>query len=298
MSKHIAIVEDNQQIKNQIKNILTTNGYKIASCDGRAPLEDTMEQIFQLDPDLILTDISASTRGFKLLEAVKSNPRLRLVPFILVSGDEINKTRIRAYSLGADNFIAKPLNKNEIAAKIKSILNRQEEFSTAMYIDALTGIYNRRFFNQELLRQIKLHDRHHEGMALVIMDLDYFKSINDNYGHNTGDECLKAFARTISAEIRSTDIFARWGGEEFVLILERAEPVGAEHTLNKILNKLKSEPLITYGGHDLHITFSAGIGMFPSHAKEPMDLINTADQALYAAKKSGRARVILYNNFQ
>jgi len=177
---------------------------------------------------------------------------------------------------------------------VKAVMDRQKEMSEAMYLDPLTGIYNRRYFNQELKRQIKLHERHGDEFTLGIIDLDYFKLVNDKYGHTAGDRCLVSFSQIVLDEIRSTDIFARWGGEEFVLILERARLKGSVKTMNKILERIKSHTLFTVKEDEVRISFSAGLSQYPVHATEPLELINAADQAVYAAKAAGRSCIKVY----
>ncbi|MFQ6604622.1 MAG: diguanylate cyclase [Fidelibacterota bacterium] len=295
MKEHIVVIDDDKNSVNQMIHILKSEGYTVSEVTEGDDISELLEQIFNLSPDLILSDISMSPNGFDFLTAVKQDARLRIIPFIFVTGVGESRDEIKAYSQGADNYITKPIDKDEILAKVFSVLERQRDMSTAMYLDPLTGIYNRRYFNQELIRQLRLHKRHGDELTLCIIDLDHFKNVNDKYGHSAGDTCLVAFTKLVNDEIRSTDIFARWGGEEFVLILERAKLEGSERTLNKILDTVKSKPLFHYADEDINITFSAGLAQFPMHATEPLDLINAADQAVYDAKRAGRCQVKIYN---
>lgn len=294
MREHILIIDDDEQFVKQVSHLLIDAGYNITSLSGENELSKLMDKVFQLTPDLILSDISMDPDGFEFLSAIKRDSRMRMIPFIFVTGVNVEINMIKAYSNGVDNYIVKPVKNDELLAKVHAVMNRQKEMSKAMYIDPLTGIYNRRFFNQEFTRQIKLHERHDDELTLAIIDLDYFKSINDRYGHIAGDKCLVAFAKIVQEEIRSTDIFARWGGEEFVLILERAELEGSRKALIKILAKVKNTPLFRFEDTDVKISFSAGLSQFPIHAKEPLELINAADQAVYAAKAAGRSCIMVY----
>lgn len=295
MREHILIIDDDEQFVKQVSHLLIDAGYNITSLSGENELPKLMDKVFQLTPDLILSDISMDPNGFEFLSAIKRDSRMRMIPFIFVTGVDVETNMIKAYSSGVDNYIVKPVKNDELLAKVHAVMHRQKEISRAMYIDPLTGIYNRRYFNQEFTRQIKLHERHGDELTLAIIDLDYFKSINDRYGHTAGDKCLVAFAKMVSEEIRSTDIFARWGGEEFVLILERAELEGSKKTLIKILDKVKNTPLFRFEDVEVKISFSAGLSQFPLHAKEPLELINAADQAVYAAKAAGRSCIMIYD---
>jgi len=178
-----------------------------------------------------------------------------------------------------------------LLAKITSILNRQSNLDSAIYLDALTQIYNRRFFEKELARQMNLHRRHKDKFTLAMLDLDHFKSINDTYGHSLGDLALIGFTRFIQSQIRSTDIFSRWGGEEFVLIMERSDKLGAVKTLENILKNILNEVLIRANDQDIKISFSAGVAQFPDDGNNNKELIDAADKATYLAKTSGRSQV-------
>ncbi len=266
MQEQILILDDDEQFVKQISHFLIDAGYNVTSLGGITDLTILMDKVFQLTPDLILSDISMIPDGFEFLSAIKRDSRMRMIPFILITGVDVETNMIKAYSRGVDNYIVKPIKYDELLAKVHAVISRQKEMSKAMYLDTLTGIYNRRFFNQELTRQIKLHERHGDELTLAIIDLDHFKSINDKYGHTAGDKCLVAFAKIVLDEIRSTDIFARWGGEEFVLILERAELDGSIKTINKILERVKNTALFRFDDEDVKISFSAGLSQYPTLA--------------------------------
>jgi diguanylate cyclase (GGDEF)-like protein len=290
----ILIIEDDPQFCSLLSHYLSRKGYEVISVNPYGGVKETVEEVYQHNPDLILSDILMQPDGFKILKAIKSDSRLMMVPFVFISAAEQAPNKIRAYLDGAENYISKPVQQEELIAKISSILKRQKQVSSVINIDPLTKIHNRRFFNKEFQRQIKLHTRHKDEFTLAILDLDHFKRINDTYGHPCGDKCLVAFADFVKNEIRSTDIFARWGGEEFVLILERSELAGAARTVQKILDQLRAKPLVTWEGQPISISFSAGIAQFPHHGTTGKDLIEAADQAVYEAKRLGRGRVEIY----
>ncbi len=292
----ILILEDDPFFVYPIKYHLEKAGYEINVMDVLKNVEASQELIFQYSPNIILCDIKMHPNGFEILKLIKSHTQLRFIPFIFLTGVDSMPEKIRAYLGGVDDFMVKPVNKEELLAKISSILKRQADLESAMYMDPLTQIYNRRFFQKEIMRQINLHRRHKDFFSLAMLDIDHFKSINDTYGHDCGDQCLVAFTRFIQSQIRNTDIFCRWGGEEFVLIMERSEIDGSVNTLQKILDKMRNEVLIRYNEQDLIVTFSAGVAQFPNDGEDIKSLMEAADKAVYAAKKAGRCLISVYDN--
>ncbi len=287
----VLILEDDHFFIAPIRYHLEKAGYKVFVLDVLENAESAQELVFQHSPNIILCDIQMRPNGFEILKTIKSHSQLRLIPFIFMTGIESLPERIRAYLGGVDDFIIKPINRDEMLAKISSILKRQDDLEHAIYLDPLTQIYNRRFFQKELVRQIKLHRRHGDGFTLVLMDLDHFKSINDTYGHSCGDQVLIAFTRFIQNNIRTTDILSRWGGEEFFLIMERSEIDGAVKTVELLLKNLQEQVKVRWNDQVISFTFSAGVAQFPTHGEDPQVLIDTADRGLYKAKESGRCRV-------
>ncbi|RMF06907.1 MAG: GGDEF domain-containing response regulator [Candidatus Neomarinimicrobiota bacterium] len=287
----VLILEDDHYFIAPIKYHLEKAGYEVQVLDVLENAESAQELVFQNAPNIILCDIQMRPNGFEILKTIKSHSQLRLIPFIFMTGVESLPERIRAYLGGVDDFIIKPINRDEMLAKISSILKRQYDLEHAIYLDPLTQIYNRRFFQKELMRQIKLHRRHGDGLTLVMMDLDHFKSINDTYGHSCGDQVLITFTRFIQNNIRTTDILSRWGGEEFFLIMERSEIEGAIKTVETLLQKLQDEVRVRWNDQEITFTFSAGVSHFPTHGEDPQGLIDIADAGLYKAKELGRARV-------
>lgn len=155
--------------------------------------------------------------------------------------------------------------------------------------DSLTGCVNRRSFEMQLERDLRLGTRMCQPVALIMLDIDHFKRVNDTHGHGAGDQVLRLVARLIKAELRGVDTAARYGGEEFMIILPQADERGAIILAERIRHSVEQAEVPGVG----HVTVSLGIAIYPSHADDRDRLLSLVDQALYAAKRSGRNRVCL-----
>jgi diguanylate cyclase (GGDEF)-like protein len=161
--------------------------------------------------------------------------------------------------------------------------------------DPLTGLFNSRYFYQELEKEIARSHRYKNTFSLAILDIDDFKAINDTYGHQTGDEILIAIASTLRVESRGTDIVARYGGEEFVIIFPNTSKKEAVAVSERILHLINSRTIRTRGGNDVRVTISGGIASLPEDASSSKDLLYAADMAMYEAKGSGKKQIVCYN---
>jgi len=157
--------------------------------------------------------------------------------------------------------------------------------------DPLTGLYNRRYMEDFLFKQLHQAERIHASFAILMLDLDHFKRINDNYGHEAGDTVLKGVSDVLENNIRDGDIAARYGGEEFIILLYNMDTVNSQKRADLIRKDIHSLK-IKYGAEPIS---SIGIAMYPKDKKNPQELIDAADKSLYLAKKSGRNQVVLFS---
>ena len=160
--------------------------------------------------------------------------------------------------------------------------------------DPLTKLYNRRYLEDTLSRELARAQRNAQPLTVLLMDIDHFKKVNDTYGHDAGDAVLSAFAKMLTTKVRKEDIACRWGGEEFLLILGAADEGLAQSRAQEICDTARSLK-ISFQGKPIPITVSIGASVFPSHGEAPEDLIRNADQALYKAKQGGRDKVVLFD---
>lgn len=295
MRKKVLLVQSDGSLEKKLSFPVSSQGWEFYFLNQDDDIENLVDNISVEAPDVVVGNFSDLIKGAEILASIREDSRLRMVPFLFFANDKDKiADKITLYNLGAVGELHLPLRVEIAIAKIKAILSIQEEYTNAVYVDPLTKAYNRRYFTRELRRQIGLHRRHREEFSLAIIDLDHFKIVNDTYGHLVGDQVLKAFADYVKGSIRSTDIFARWGGEEFVLILERSKLEGTIKTIEKILKGLKNERVVSKKGDHIQVSFSAGVCQFPAHGDTELDLINASDKAVYAAKENGRSRVEAY----
>jgi diguanylate cyclase (GGDEF)-like protein len=163
-----------------------------------------------------------------------------------------------------------------------------EEAQRLSLTDGLTGLWNYRYFQMNFAKEIERASRFSRPLALLMLDIDRFKEVNDTYGHQRGDAVLVELSRRISAEIREVDLLARYGGEEIVLVLPETDEAGARHTAERICDVVRRAAVRVPGNGGIPITVSVGIAVFPQHGTSVTTLVERADDALYAAKSAGR----------
>jgi len=291
-SPTLLYVEDEDGIRDQLSKFL---GYFSSSLYLAKDGEEGLELYKKHLPDIVISDIKMPKKnGIEMAKAIKAiNPKQHIV---FTTAHSESGFFMDAIDLQVDGYILKPINLDQLEEKLDSIkehldLKRyydkhQEELKRKVYIDDLTQIYNRTYFEERFTKEISRYKREESPLSLIFMDIDKFKNLNDNYGHQVGDEVLKELANLLNKNIRQTDTFARWGGEEFVIIqpntiLQNSKKV-AEHLRKIIKNHLFCS--------DLSVTCSFGIATYRD-TDSPEAIIKRADEALYRAKNSGRDRV-------
>ncbi|CAD5921367.1 Phytochrome-like protein cph2 [Planktothrix tepida] len=281
-------------------------------------------------PDLIVLDIKLpDLDGYEVCQALKSDPMTAEIPIIFISALDNVLDKVKAFSVGGVDYITKPFQVEEVLVRVKNhltlrsqhqqLLEKNErlqqeikarkeieialkesqselqklnqELQRLAHLDGLTQTANRRQFDHYLQQQWMQLCQEQKTLALIMCDVDYFKSYNDTYGHQAGDDCLRAIAQAISQAIpRTTDLVARYGGEEFAVILPETDLLEAEIIAQTIQKKVQSLKLVhDHSQVSPYITLSLGITcLIPHFQFSPSLLIEWADRALYQAKKQGR----------
>jgi diguanylate cyclase (GGDEF)-like protein len=258
-----------------------------------------LEQCHNLRPDLILLDINLGDEdGFDLCHLIKQQPALAGIPVIFITGSHDQADEVRAFQLGAVDFMRKPI--APFIAESRVITHLALQLQTALlkrvaHSDGLTGLKNRRTFDEELEREWRDCARSDWSLSLIMLDIDHFKKYNDNYGHLAGDECLRRVASVIHAALgRPNDCAARYGGEEFACVLPNTGLQGALTVAENIRSCIAALGIRHDDGATAAHIVTASIGVascLPNAEHAWLELLAAADQQLYRAKQSGRHRV-------
>jgi two-component system cell cycle response regulator len=266
--------------------------------------EEALVRVRGGDFDLII--ISLGMRGFdglRLCSQLRSLPEGRHVPILVVVSDGDKRKLHQALEMGVNDYLTRPVDTNELVARVRTQLRKKRyadrlrhnvELSLEMAItDQLTGLHNRRYMARHLDNLIEQSRRLGKPLAFVIMDIDFFKRVNDTHGHDIGDEVLQEFARRISANVRGIDLACRYGGEEFVVVMPDTDVAFAYTVAERLRKSIETTPiLISRPPGRLGITISIGIAGSEGGEDTAEALLHRADQALYSAKNTGRNRVV------
>jgi two-component system cell cycle response regulator len=292
----ILVVEDSMVVRAVVCEQLEDEGYDVLEADdGNAALD----RCRTARPDAILLDIEMpGLNGLQVLEQLKQDPDLCDTPVVFLTGRTTTDDMVAGLHAGAHDYLRKPFEEAELIARIGAAVRvkqlqdqlrlRNLELDQISRLDGLTGLYNRRHLHEELQRRHRSLRRDDGLLALLILDVDHFKQINDTEGHSGGDAVLCELARRFHDAVRPDDIIGRWGGEEFLAILPRTDLVGARAVGERIRTAVERTPVL-YGDREIVVSVSGGCAA--GDGDDPEDLVRQADAALYAAKAAGRNRI-------
>jgi two-component system, cell cycle response regulator len=252
------------------------------------------------EPDLILAQLRLPTHsGFALVRRMKEDDSTRGVPVILYSDLTTAEERITALDLGALDLITEPFVSAELIARVRAALKARHVLAILerqSQRDHLTGLANRSVLEDHLARAWNAYQDRGVPLAVIVVDLDHFKAINDTHGHPIGDEVLRVAARLLAGSARSSDLVARYGGEEFVVVASEGPAAIALAIAERFRLRL-AERKVLVRGNEIKITASAGIALADrTEQSGPTDLLRHADEALYRAKQTGRNAVCVHSN--
>jgi two-component system cell cycle response regulator len=309
--KRILVVDDHEDNIELLRARLEARGYEVfGASDGQSALD----QVEHISPDLILLDVMMPKMdGMEVVRRLKANKNLPFIPVIMQTALDSTENKVEGLDAGADDYITKPINFAELEARVNSLLRikqletelreRKNELSVLndkllriSLTDGLTEIDNRRCLEDRLHEMWQHTERLHEPIALIMCDIDKFKSVNDKFGHQAGDSVLKEVAKLLKDEAREIDRVGRYGGEEFLLILSGTVLDAAVTFAERLREKVEGHTF-SYAGGTLRRTMSCGVAAAPHpRVKDQEALLRAADDALYVAKETGRNRVVRFDS--
>ena len=249
-------------------------------------------------PDLVLMDINMpGMSGLEACNILKSNVITKNIPVVFITAASDPQSEDECWDAGCVDFIAKPFSVKTLRHRVNSHLSVKiltDELKRLATYDGLTDIKNRRFFDDYFLEQSKLAARNKTPLALLMVDIDYFKQYNDTYGHLKGDECLKIVASELQKAVeRPTDCVARYGGEEFVVVLPDTDANGAQHVGEHLIKIIRELNVAHSASPFKKLTISVGGAIVEQGLLHIEEVIKQADKQLYAAKQSGRDKFLM-----
>jgi diguanylate cyclase (GGDEF)-like protein len=296
----VMIADDSLLIRAVVQAGLEAEGYQVMQAqDGQAALD----QCRLRPPDVILLDVvMPGLDGYQVLAAIKADRTLSHIPVVFLTGRTQMSDVVAGLRAGAHDYLKKPFEPEELLARVGSAIHvkrlqdelrdRNEVLDQISRTDPLTGIYNRRHVDEELTRRQADALRHHDPLSVLLLDIDHFKNVNDTHGHPAGDAVLREFAHRLSVELRIGDTAARWGGEEFLVILPRTDLPGAIEVAERIRATIGASPIVA-DGQPISITVSGGC--VTGHDESPKHLLDRVDALLYQAKTAGRNQIAAAN---
>jgi len=282
----VLLVEDDHHVALTMSKRLERRGYEVhVARNGHEGLELARE----LEPDVILSDwMMPGMDGIEMCRTIRQTPELEGVYIIIISNKHETEERVRGFDEGADDFLAKDCEGEELCARIRAgmrIRRLQRELQRRAQVDGLTDLFNRTHLFERLEQELRRAARYREPITACMVDLDDFKEINDRYGHLAGDAALRHVAEVLTANCRDTDIVARFGGDEFAVLFTNSDEVAARAVIERIAKDIATRKLVY---HDQLIPMSLSFGLEEANldaVPRPDDFLAAADAALYEMKR-------------
>ena len=303
MGALILVVDDSPSIRTQIKGVLQqVEGFEefIEAGDGLQAFKLMVDR----QPDLVVCDLIMPVfDGLKFLALRASRPELANIPVIMLTADADANRKVEVFDKGASDYVTKPFNDRELLARVKvhyrlkvlqdELRDANKRLEALADTDGLTSLFNRRYFDTMLVRELQRTERYKTPLGLVLLDIDHFKRINDNFGHSMGDEVLRNVSRVVTSSIRVTDFAARYGGEEIAVVFTQTTAQGVSEVTERLRQRLADFSHV-YQDHRVRCTASFGISVCDGRGLTPKakELVDRADRALYRAKRTGRNCVV------
>ncbi len=293
--RKILVVDDMPNNLRILENFLLKNDYDVYCVDNGA---GALEIARKVNPDLILLDVMMPDMdGYDTCLKIRESSQLSDIPVIFLTAKSQQNDILHAFEVGGNDYVVKPFFFQEVLHRIRvqveNKLLREQLYNLSMK-DALTGLWNRRYFMEAAKSEFIRAQRYKRDLCVAIGDIDDFKKINDNYGHCTGDSIITMVSDIMMSELRSCDCVCRWGGEEFAFLLPETDKSDSAVVIERIRQKI-SEKTLENAGFEIGVTMSFGLsGIYETGDSEvSFDILyRIADKRMYSAKTTGKNRVV------
>jgi two-component system cell cycle response regulator len=299
MNGRLLLVDDHPRAAPRLAEILR-------KCHAVDVVGDNQTALLRLgDPayDTLIVSLSLSSGdGLRLCSQVRSMDRTRHLPIIMLVDPSEEARLLRGLDMGVNDYVVRPIDANELMARVRTQVSRkrhsdflrnQIEESVEMAItDGLTGLHNRRYMEAHLKTLVEQSRKTGRPLSLLVADIDHFKRVNDTWGHDAGDQVLREFAARFRRNTRGIDLACRMGGEEFIIIMPDTDLSRAFQIGERLRACIAAEPFQIKNANRIRVTASVGLASIEGGSETPEALFKRADNALYAAKRDGRNRVI------
>lgn len=305
MAALVLVVDDSPSIRAQIKSVLQqVEGFDefLEAGDGLQAFKLMVER----HPDLVVCDLIMPVfDGLKFLAMRATRADLANIPVIMLTAEGDANRKVEVFDQGASDYVTKPFNDRELLARVRvhyrlkilqdELRDANKRLEALADTDGLTGLFNRRYFDGLLLRELQRTTRYKTPLGVVLLDLDHFKSVNDTFGHLMGDEVLRNVAQIVNSSVRVTDSAARYGGEEMAVVFTQTSPAGVSEVTERLRARI-AEFNHVLAERRVQCTASFGISVCDGRGVVPSatELVERADRALYRAKDTGRNRVVIW----
>jgi len=295
----VLLVDDSPATIDRVKSILGPHH----TVDHEPDPQEALFRAAETDYDLAIVSLNLKQiDGLRLCSHLRSLDRTRLLPILVVVDPDDNVRLLRGLDLGVNDYLVRPIDRNEMLARVRTQIRRKRfsdrlrdnvQMTIEMAVtDGLTGLHNRRYLERHLTTLVQQAIAREKPLSVLVLDIDYFKAINDGYGHAVGDEVLREFSRRLRKTVRGIDLACRLGGEEFVIAMPETDAALALVVGERLRQKIASERFpIPESEESIDVTVSIGIASLNSSGDNQTLLLKRADEALYRAKKAGRNRV-------
>jgi len=286
LKPRVLIVDDDEAFLANMKRLLESEHLSLRSLsDPRAALDE----IERFRPDIVLLDVvMPEVNGFDVCRVLRASERWKDLPVLFLTVHSNDSVRLKCFEAGGDDYIIKPVLREELLARINVRLERMRLHRERADRDSVTGLLNRRAFLELLQMRLSESKRSLKPLSLALLDIDHFKEINDQHGHLAGDRVLSRFGKLLASRFRTSDVRGRWGGEEFVIAFYGEDAQTSKMIVGRVQDEVRGMAFTGDRGEQFQMTFSAGISVFPEDGADLETIFRDVDGKLYRAKRAGR----------